>query len=281
MFDSGIANAAVGEDLIDQEQIIDLKLSQGAPDSFIDRIFNIFNSDNPRGNILMYEYKKDVSYLARLRVGVATVINLPENEKITFFSLGNQDAFKISFDEQIPNLLSILIAQNDIESNLVVKTDVGSVYNFFLSSRSLPEKEQPSFTVFVVKDQDQEEFVREKILLKDLKSSNDYIKKVESLAKLNTSYKVFGDKEIAPLFVYDDGKWTYFDFGKNFVSDRLPNIYKVIDKYDAVVNTRTEKNLLIAQSLSLEGWALKNGAKVVCVKPKKKLKEVYRDDRFK
>ncbi len=281
MLNSEEVNAAIGEDLVDQEAIIDLKLSQGAPDSFIDRVFNIFNRDNPRGNILMYEYKKDVSYLVRLRVGVATVINLPENEKITFFSLGNHDAFKISFDEQIPNLLSILIAQNDIESNLVVKTDVGSVYNFFLSSRSLPEKEKPTFTVFVVKDQDQEEFVREKVLLKDLKSSNDYIKKVESLEKLNTSYKVSGDKEIAPLFVYDDGKWTYFDFGKNFVSDRLPNIYKVIDSYDAVVNTRTEKNLLIAQSLSLEGWSLKNGTKVVCVKPRKNLKEVYRDDRFK
>lgn len=273
--------AAVGQDLIEQEETIDLKLSQGESNSFVDKIFNIFNRENPKGNILMYEYKKDVSYLVRLRVGVATVINLPENEKITFFSLGNQEAFKISYDEQIPNLLSILIAQNDVESNLVVKTDVGSVYNFFLSSKSLSEKEKPSFTVFVIKDQDQEDFVREKILLRDLKNNNDYIKKVESLDKLNTSYKVSGDKDIAPIFVYDDGKWTYFDFGKSFVSDRLPNVYKVIDKYDSVINTRTEKNLLIAQSLSLEGWTLKNGEKVVCIKPKKDLKEVYKDDRFK
>lgn len=275
-----LANAAVGEDLIEQEEIINLELSQGESNSFIDKIFNIFNRDNPKGNILMYEYKKDVSYLVRLRVGVATVINLPENEKITFFSIGNNEAFKISFDEEIPNLLSILIAQNEIESNLVVKTDIGSVYNFFLSSKRLSEKEKPTFTVFVVKDQDQEDFVREKVLLKDLKNNNDYIKKVESLDKLNTSYKISGSKDIAPLFVYDDGKWTYFDFGKSFVSDRLPNIYKVIDKYDSVVNTRTEKNLLIAQSLSLEGWSLKNGEKVVCIKPKKSLKEVYRDDRF-
>lgn len=276
-----LAKAAVGEDLIEQEAAIDLKLSKGEPTGFFDRIFNIFNSDNPRGNILMYEYEKDVSYLVRLRVGVATVISLPENEKITFFSLGNHEAFKISFDEQIPNLLSILIAQNEVESNLVVKTDLGSVYNFFLSSKSLSEKDKPTFTAFVVKDRDQEDFIREKVLLRDLKNNNDYIKKVESLDKLNTSYKISGDKEIAPIFVYDDGKWTYFDFGKSFVSDRLPNIYKVIDKYDSVTNTRIENNLLIAQSLSPEGWSLKNGKKVVCVKPRKNLKEVYRDDRFK
>lgn len=274
-----VALADVEADLL-EEEVIDLKVTKGESQGFFDKIFNIFNKDNPKGNILLYQYNQDMTYSVKLQVGVSTVINIPENEKIIFLSYGDKNSFKVLHDSNIRNLISIQTLINNSESNLIIKTDVGSVYNFFLTSR-LEEKEKPNFTVFVVKDKDQEEMVREKILLRDLKMSNDYIKKVDSLEKLNTSYIIKGDKTIAPKFVYDDGKWTYFDFGKKFVSDRLPNVYKITDQFDSVVNTRTEGNLIVAQSLGIEGWTLKNGDKFVCIRPEKNLAEVYEDKRFK
>jgi type IV secretory pathway VirB9-like protein len=87
---------------------------------------------------------------------------------------------------------------------------------------------------------------------------------------------MFGDKEIAPFGVYDDGKWTYFDFRKHFISNRLPVAYKVIDKYDSIVNVRVENGFLIAESLSPEGWTLKNGKKTICIRPKDNLLELYK-----
>ena len=275
-----IALAEVESDLMAEESL-NLEVSHGESQGFFEKIFNIFNKENPKGNIVLYQYDKEVTYPVKLQVGVSTVINIPENEKIIFLSYGDKNSFKVLHDSNIRNLVSIQTLINNSESNLIIKTDVGSVYNFFLNSRALEEKEKPNFTVFVIKDKEQEEQVREKILLRDLKQNNDYIKKVKSLDKLNTSYRMKGDKDIAPIFVYDDGKWTYFDFGKSFVSDRLPNVYKVVDQYDSVVNTRTKGNLVIAQSLGVEGWTLKNGDKFVCIRPKKLLEEVYHDDRFK
>jgi type IV secretory pathway VirB9-like protein len=292
------ARAEIVRDLIAEEGIEQssgdvngIKLSEGESSGFFERIFKIFSKDSPKGNIVIYKYDPEVTYQVNLKTSVSTIVNLPENEKITFYSSGDSTLFKITYNKDIPNLISIKTLSNDAESNLVLKTDLGSIYNFYLSSRLPNEMEEglkdektpnlPNFTIYVVKDKEQEEMAREQILLRDLKAGNDYIKKVKSLDKLNTSYKIKGDKEIAPIFVYDDGKWTYFDFGKKFVSDRLPNVYKVVDQFDAVINTRVEGNLLIAQSLSVDGWTLKNGDKFVCIRPKKSLYEVYHDERLK
>jgi type IV secretory pathway VirB9-like protein len=280
------AYSAIHQDLTEDDVVVraeemkEIKISEGESSGFFEKIFSFFSNESPKGNIVIYKYDQEVTYPIKLQTPVATVINLPENEKITFYSSGDSELFKVIYNSDIPNLISIKTLNNDVESNLVVKTDVGSIYNFYLSSH-LADNEKPNFTIYVVKDKDQEDAVREKILLRDLKQNNDYIKKIDSIDKLNTSYKIKGARELSPIFVYDDGKWTYFDFGKSFVSDRLPNAYKIVDKFDVVVNTRVKGNLLIAQSLSVEGWTLKNGDKFVCIRPKKSLYEVYKDERFK
>lgn len=278
------AHAEVSHDLLDETSSLNEQVDNESSDSepsFFDKIKNIFSREIPQSNVVIYKYSQEIAYPVKLRKAVSTVINLPENEKITFFSTGDSKLFKVKYDKEIPNFLSIITLFDDAESNLVVKTDIGSIYNFYLSSTLEDESEKPNFTIYVIKDKEQEEAVREKVLLRDLQENNDYIKKIKSLDKLNTSYKIKGDEDIAPIFVYDDGKWTYFDFGKNFVSDRLPNAYKIIDKFDSVVNTRIAGNLLIAQSLSVEGWTLKNGEKYICIRPKKSLYEVYHDERYK
>lgn len=277
------AQADITHDLLDEKQKAqsdDVEVSLNEP-SFFDKVRNIFSKETPKGNIVIYQYSQETSYPVNLRAAVSTVINLPENEKITFYSTGDSKLFKIKYDKEIPNFISIITLSNNAESNLVIKTDIGSIYNFFLNSNIDDESEKPNFTVYVIKDKDQEDAVKEKILLRDLQENNDYIKKIKSLDKLNTSYRIKGDKDIAPIFVYDDSKWTYFDFGKKFVSDRLPNAYKIVDEFDSVINTRVVGNLLIAQSLSVDGWTLKNGEKYVCIRPKKSLYEVYQDERYK
>ena len=111
-------------------------------------------------------------------------------------------------------------------------------------------------------------------LLKQLQKDNDYLKSIKDPDRINVNYEIFAkkeDKEIAPFGIYDDGKWTYFDFRKDFSANRLPVLYKVIDEYDTIINTRFENGFLIAESISKEGWTLKNGDKVACIKPKDNL----------
>lgn len=263
------------EDQVESSASIDKKAETG----FFGKIADFFDKKNPSSNVITYNYKIDESYIVRIKNGVSTIINFPENERIVFYSVGKSNAIEIRHNKEIPNILNLKPITSIIQTNLVVKTDIGSVYNFYLTTEDSGEGSQPSFTVYITKDSGND-LTKSENLLKSLKENNSYIKKVKNLDKLNTSYKIKGDREIAPLFVYDDGKWTYFDFGKNFVSDRLPNAYKVIDSFDSVVNTRSKGNLLIATSLSVDGWTLKNGDKYVCIRPKKSLYEVYKDERY-
>ncbi len=268
-------NAAISKDLLSQEQEEVTEELKG------DHIQEIFNSYNSTENIVTFKYDPERTDKINLRPGVATIVNLPEYEKITFFTLGDNKKFIARFNKSIPNILELRTTAPNYDSNLIIKTDIGSGYNFYLRSYNEFSEEIPHYMVYIIKDKNQEQLVKEIELLKDLKAGNDYLKKITSLDQLNSSYKISGDKEISPIYVYDDGKWTFFDFGKNFVSDRLPNIYKVVDQFDSVVNTRIKGNVLIAQSLSPEGWILKNGEKYICVKPKKSLYKIYKDERFK
>lgn len=52
-------------------------------------------------------------------------------------------------------------------------------------------------------------------------------------------------------------------------------VYKVVDGYDTITNFRMEKGFLIAESLSPEGWTLRNGKQTVCIKPSKALDKVH------
>jgi type IV secretion system protein VirB9 len=265
-----------------QSEIINYSSNKKQNDEgFFDKIVNIFSKE--KKNIEVFDYEEEKTYPVNLHESISTIISLPEAEKIIFFSLGNNDAFKVNFDESVQNIISITTLQNNVNTNLIIKTDLGFIYNFYLSSFLLDESgdSQYHYTIYIKSNKKHQSITQEKILLRDLQENNDYIKEISSLDKLNTSYKIMGDKEIAPVFVYDDGKWTYFDFGKNFVSNRLPNVYKLVDKYDSVTNVRINGNLVVAQSLSEEGWSLKNGEKVVCIRPKQSLFKVYKDDRFK
>ena len=275
------ANAGVLEDFTIAPEDTSLTLEEKVNFGNVLRIQKSFDLSSEKDNVAIFKYDQQGTFKINLRTSISTLINLPEDEKIIFFTLGDKKTFSATFNKQLPNILSLKTLFSGFDTNLIIKTDSGSVYNFYLRSFDEDSTVMPHFTVYVVKDSNQEKSVNDKELLKTLKASNDYIKKVNNLDQLNTKYKIKGDKEIAPLFVYDDGKWTYFDFGKNFVSDRIPNAYKVVDQFDSVVNTRAKGNVIIAQSLSPDGWTLKNGDKYVCVRPKTSLFKIYKDERLK
>lgn len=262
-----------------------------------------FNNSNPKENIKTYTHDPKRIYKLKLRLHINTMIYLPEGEEILAYSLGDNEAFQVNtFQDTIPNLVNIKSLYSGVDTNLLVVTKSGKNYSFYLRSYSIKSKELPDFIVYIKSPESIATFqfaddeLNKKLdlsnptkkpkkkskayqkrlgLLKDLQKDIDYLKDLEDPYEININYKMYGDKEIAPFGVYDDGKWTYFDFRKDFVSNRLPVIYKVIDKYDSIVNTRVENGFLITESLSPEGWTLKNGNKTICIKPQDDLLKLY------
>lgn len=82
--------------------------------------------------------------------------------------------------------------------------------------------------------------------------------------KYNFKYSIAGDaKEIEPLQVFDDGKFTYLKF-KN-INAELPAIFQVnSDNSEALVNFRIEGEYMVVEKI-LSRITLRHGADVICV----------------
>lgn len=229
------------------------------------------NGENIKA-INSYRYDRFKTYKLKLGLYLTTTISLPQDENIISYSVGDGKIFDVKHDKALPNLLTINVYEEDFMTNLTVITDKNQkIYNFLLKSYNSDLWVVPGFTYYIIKSEEEE---KEDLLAK-LKETNKNIKGVEKLDQLNTSYKIKGNDFISPKYVYDDGKFTYIDFGDKYLSDRMPTVYKIIDGYDSVINKHMEENVLVVESLSPEGFTLKNGDSYVCITPKTKLSEVY------
>ena len=219
---------------------------------------------------------------------MATMIVLPPFERIKAFSLADLDFFTIDiFDNE--GMLNKAVLQSNVagvDTNLIIVGELGNLYNFYLLNLPIKSEKLPSLTVYVHGEPPagflkkkaemieetkptRNDFVRSitnPIEQKELERAKaDYLNSLSEKEGVQLGYKISGDLEIAPRAVYDRRGWTYFDFREVLPSDRLPVVLKVIDGYDSPENSRFKDGFLIVESVSLEGWTLKNGDKVVCV----------------
>jgi type IV secretory pathway VirB9-like protein len=99
----------------------------------------------------------------------------------------------------------------------------------------------------------------------------DYIREIAFRPEnLQFNMKIFAptaaDAEIAPMRVFHDGIWTYFDFGEKADLVRRPVVYRVVDGVDSMVNTRTagvKGNVLVAEAVG--DFTMKNGDRTLCI----------------
>lgn len=80
---------------------------------------------------------------------------------------------------------------------------------------------------------------------------------------LNFNYTIKGPDKIAPLRIFDDGEFTYFEFQK--VNADVPAFYAVDSLgNEAVINYRTAGNYIVVERVEAV-FTLRKGAYVMCV----------------
>ena len=79
----------------------------------------------------------------------------------------------------------------------------------------------------------------------------------------NTNYTIAGQENIAPIRIFDDGRFTYFQF-RNKNAD-VPAFY-FVDAHgnEAVVNYRTRGDYIVVERVA-QKFTLRHGADIVCV----------------
>ena len=251
------------------------------------------DSTHMRDSVKTIEWHQGDAPRIRLGLHINTTLILPKGEVIRSFVVGSP-LIKIEQDAQLlfKNLLILTPLKAGFDTNLTVFTEKGTIYNFLLFAEDRHAQVPPDLAVYLHKQKTihsmqwngskqpaskaSERTGQHITATYDTlsKKEYDYLLEAEG-GTLNTHYTMYGDEGISPFGVYDDGTFTYFDYRGNLVSDRLPVVYKVVDGFDAIVNTRFKDGYLIAETLSPEGWTLVNGKQTVCVKPSKDLRDVH------
>jgi type IV secretion system protein VirB9 len=195
--------------------------------------------------------------------GIATHIQLEEGEAYITHAFGDAAAWSFAMEK---NHVFLKPKAEKADTNLVIVTDKRT-YNFRLRYHNkdtdpvvyqlsfyYPEAQTKTTASAATKDQIEKGF------------------KVPT-GRANTDYTMAGDRSIAPINVWDDGKFTYFKFPEY---RDFPAIYIVdADGRESVVNRNTAgdaNDIIVAQKVN-EKWRVRLGDQVLSIFNEKMIAE--------
>ncbi|MBN8828997.1 MAG: TrbG/VirB9 family P-type conjugative transfer protein [Sphingobacteriia bacterium] len=230
----------------------------------------------PSSNSLHIDYNASESPRIILRIFTITTIDLPE--RIVDVIIGDKVAFWASPSPKDNTRLLVKAIYAGADTNVQVYGESGNIYNFVLKSIDTKSHEISHMLVYV---KDKSLGVRSKHFQIDndkekwkfAQNRYDFLPDGTDSNKRNTAYEIFaspGSEEVAPVAVYDNGEFTMFDYRKPHFMGRYPVIYRVMDSMDNLVNREHVDGFIVVKAISNEGWTIRHGDKVVCVKRKKK-----------
>lgn len=285
-------------------QIIDRSMRESVS---LQAIQEAFDNSDPRANTKEFAYDAGVTYKLRLREFMDTTVALPEGEEIAAYSLADTKNFEFhpytppKGKDSVPelrNLFRVLGKYPGADTNLTVIGGSKRIYSFYLRVDSVKSQFMPVLVARIVappllvfKDagapvsqakpgkgeaaaepESKETQPAGNKPAKDgleAEKEADYLRQLDipSARDISTKYGMSGEKELAPVKVFDDGVWTYFKFAEENLDrvKRLPALYKVVDGVDSPVNTRVVKGTIIAETTS-KGWTLRNGDAHLCIR---------------
>lgn len=190
-------------------------------------------------------YTPDDVFVVRTQVGVATVIQLESDERISGDSsamgIGDAEAWKMTSRGR--NIFFKPVAERP-DTNLLVTTNKRT-YAFDLKSTN----GTPPPTYILRFDYPDTELAKQRATeqataKKRVKAAEAWVK-VQSAPPLNANRNYWGrgNKNLAPTSVYDNGRFTYFSFNNG---RDLPSIYKVLDDgSEVLLNTHIDGDMVV------------------------------------
>ena len=197
----------------------------------------------------IYRYTGHYTYLG--------FIEFAEDETISLVTLGNSNLW---MHEASGNRLFLKPIENNAETNMTVFTSSGKVYHFELVGREatgINDQDLVFVVQFIYPDGASKNIVN---FTKSRPSDEPDMRKV---ANYNFDYEFTGARIIAPIKIFDNGEFTYFQFSKK--NGEVPAIYAVDSSgYETLVNYRVSGSYIIAEIVTSQ-FTLRSGNDIVCV----------------
>jgi type IV secretion system protein VirB9 len=204
--------------------------------------------------IATYVYKQDSLYLYTGYFQFQSHIQFDVGETIKTISMGDTTGW-----EMVPsgNRLFLKPQSSRAKTNMTLITNK-RLYHFNLDAKkaeSIYDKDLIIEARFIYpSDESELDFIAE---------VNSDLPDMNRPEKYNFNYTFNGPDKIAPVKVFDDGQFTYFEFSRN--NTKLPAIFQVdSDGYEGLVNFRSVGDYIVVESLS-SLFTLRYGTDTVCV----------------
>ncbi len=207
-------------------------------------------------HIQVANYNSNQVYRINAMQGFISSIQFGNDEKILSVNIGDSSSWLISVQNDMVNLKP---TADQPDTNLNVLTTRGT-YQFLLtapakiidSTGKLVRRPQKN-TVFLLRFHYPDEN-QSALTTGNSSSKKPWVK--------NTHYSARGNSGAAPFFVFDDGKFTYFYFGKQ---KDFPAIFTVDMKgNESTVNYHLQGNYVVVETLSSQ-FTLRNGNQIASV----------------
>lgn len=192
---------------------------------------------------------------------MSTTIKLPEWETIVHFEVGEVENFTLK--KVCSNILTLRAVYAGCDTNLTIVGKTGNVYTFYVRSVSFQDKQLPDLVYYIYTEIGKDK----KDIRKALMDDREYVESKDEIpfnpSKLTFDYWMSGAQEIAPQTVYDDGLFTWLDYGIRWNSEDLPTVYLLKDQVESPVNTRIEGTKIVIEAVG--DFVLKSGEKRICI----------------
>ncbi len=206
------------------------------------------------GRIHTIMYAPDEVFKFTGHYGYQSSIVLEDGEKIQTISMGDSVPWQIT---PSGNRIFLKPVEQDAQTNMTLLTDKRT-YLFELHADEAESIEDPDLIWVMKFIYPTETFVRKK---KKKEKLRDPI--VEGYQNFNFNYSIRGSQIFAPVKIYDDGEFTYFEFRDKNAS--IPAFYHVdAQGKEYLVNFRARNDKIIVERVSSR-FTLRHGNEIVCV----------------
>ncbi len=207
--------------------------------------------------IRTYTFNPNEVYVFTAHYGYQSEIELDPKESIGVISLGNAPSWQV---DPMGNRIFIKPIEPDATTNMTVITDKRT-YHFELYAEEAESirDEKMVFTARFYYPEVESGAVRSFKPTKTLKLPN--IK--EEPEKYHFNYTLSGSEGIAPLRVFDDGEFTYFQFRNK--NAEVPAFFVVDNEgKESLINYRVLQDYIVVERVASQ-YTLRNGNEVTCV----------------
>ena len=262
-----------GNRQVEEQFIGEFALAPRRPSVPLGQIQKAFQDAKPSDTVRFLAHVPNQRVELVVRENMASVIEFSSFERIQNANIivGDRAYWRASVLKDKPYVVTVRGAHGVVgtDTSLVIVGDSGHVYTFRLTSVNDRSTVLPDVYTQVKAKKPLRPMKKEvkKTEAQKPKDESPFHRKVlVDPGQISFKYAMYGDREIAPERVWNDGRFTYFDYGKSIINQGEVRIAYLVDNVETPFTRRLaadKQGRIVVNHVG--DFSIRQGKKRVCV----------------